>query len=154
MIEWQPKPKIIAQKIPNQHIFLYQGFAELINSEQVVKSKVFIKTSWHPSPNINFKFIYYGEDRTDLDDQDNLQLKLTELVPQHRLKVHISYSQYLGSKKHQLLGYLTEQFIQGTTGNLFSVVFHITNFWWFNISNNFSYEEDKQGNEIEIRPPA
>ncbi len=43
MIEWQPEPKIITQKIPNQHVFLYQGFAELINNEQVVEGKVFVK---------------------------------------------------------------------------------------------------------------
>ncbi|WP_009630948.1 hypothetical protein [Synechocystis sp. PCC 7509] len=150
MIEWQPEPKRITQKIPNQHVFLYQGFAELINNEQVIEGKVFVKIDWHPFPNINFKFLYHGEDRTDLDNQDNLQLKLTELVPQRRLKAHISYGQYRGNKKNQLLGHLTEQFIQGTTDNLSSVVFHITNFWGFNISNDFGYEEDEHGNEIEI----
>lgn len=149
MTQWQPKPKIINQKIPNQHVFLYQGFAELINNEQVVEGKVFIKISWHPSPNINFKFVYSGEDRIGLDNQEQLELKLTELVPQHRLRVHLSSSTHWGNKKNQLSGHLTEPFIQGNTNNLASVVFHIPNFLWFNISNHFDYQEDEQGNPVE-----
>lgn len=151
MSQWHPKPKIITQKIPNQHVFLYQGFAELINNEQVVEGKVFVKISWHPSPNINFKFVYSGEDRIDLDNQDKLELKLTELVPQHRLRVHISSSTHWGNKKNQLSGHLIEPFIQGSTNNLASVVFHIPNFWWFNISNHFDDEEDEKGNLVEIQ---
>lgn len=150
MARWQPKPKIITQKIPNQHVFLYQGFAEIINNKEVVEGKVFVKISWHPSPNINFKFVYSGEDRIDLDNQDKLELKLTELVPQHRLRVHISSSTHWGNKKNQLSGHLIEPCVQGSTNNLVSVVFHIANFWWFNISNDFDYEEDEQGNPVEI----
>lgn len=150
MTQWQPQPKIIAQKIPNQHVLLHQGFAELINNEQVIEGKAIIKISWHPSPNISIKFVYYGEDRFDFDNQDNLQLKLTELVPQYRLKVHISRSQFWGNNKNQLSGHPTEPFIKGSTDNLSSVVFHINNFWWFNISNHFDYVECEQGNEIEI----
>jgi hypothetical protein len=147
---WQPKPKIITQKIPNQHIFLYQGFAELINNEQVVEGNAFVKISWHPLPNINFKFVYYGEDRIDIENQDKLELKLTELVPQHHLRVNISSSTHWGNKKNQLSGHLIEPFFKGATNNLASVVFYIPNFWWFNISNHFDEEEDEEGNLVEI----
>ncbi|WDD36022.1 hypothetical protein PQG02_31980 (plasmid) [Nostoc sp. UHCC 0926] len=150
MAHWQPQPKIITQKIPNQHIFLYQGFAELINDDKIIEGKVFIKISWHPSPNINFKFTYFGEDRIGTENQDKLELKLTELVPQHRLRVYISSSTYWGNKKNQLTGHLIEPFFKGTTNNLASVVFHLPNFWWFNISNHFDDEEDEEGNLVEI----
>jgi hypothetical protein len=150
MARWRPTPKLILQKFPNQHIFLYQGFAELINSEQIIEGKVIVKISWYPSPNINCKFVYHGEERIDLENQKNLELKLTELIPQHRLKVRISRGTYSGDKKNQLSGHLIEQFIQGKSDNLSSVVFHLPNFWWFNISNDYDFDKDEKGQEIEI----
>ncbi len=70
-------------------------------------------------------------------------------MPQHRLRVHISSSTHWGNKKNQLSGHLTEPFIKGSTNNLASVVFHIPNFWEFNISNHFDYKEDEEGNPVE-----
>lgn len=145
MAYWQPKPKIIRQRFPNQHISLYRGFAELINDNQIIEGKVFINISWYPSPNINCRFIYFGEDIFDMDNQDDLELKLTELVPSSNLKVCISNSIKLGNKKKQLLGHLREPYIQGNIDNLASVVFHIPNFWGFNISNIFNHEEKEDG---------
>ncbi|MEO0838409.1 MAG: hypothetical protein AAF063_05835 [Cyanobacteria bacterium J06643_5] len=151
MTQWQPQPKLMMQKNPSQHILLYQGFTELINDAQIIEGEAVVKISWHPSPNINFKFIYYDEDKFDWDNQDNLQLKLTEFSSEHRLKVRVHKStSWGGNKKVQLLGYITEPFVQGSKNDLHSVVFHFTNFWWFNISNRFEFYEDEQENEIEI----
>ncbi|MEO0932290.1 MAG: hypothetical protein AAFY21_00560, partial [Cyanobacteria bacterium J06641_2] len=57
MTQWQPQPKLMMQKNPSQHILLYQGFTELINDAQIIEGEAVVKISWHPSPNINFKFI-------------------------------------------------------------------------------------------------
>lgn len=144
-IRWQPVPKIIHQKRLNQHIILYRGSADLINDKFTVRGKVIIKISWHPYPNVNFQFVYHSkEEKIDLDNQENLELKLIDIIPQSRIKVHIHSYQGWGSGKSQLSGYFIEPFIQGMTDKLFSVAFHITNFWFFNISN--SYEEDDEGN--------
>ncbi|NTW21810.1 MAG: hypothetical protein HGA42_20550, partial [Nostocales cyanobacterium W4_Combined_metabat2_030] len=108
--------------------------------------------SWYPSPNINFKFIYDGESSINYDKQENLQVKFTELIPQHRLPAHISRSSYwVSNQRSELFGCFLEPFIQGTTENLSAVVFHIPNFWWFNLSNEYDETEDEQGNLIEVK---
>lgn len=123
----------------------------MINDEQVIEGKIIVKISWYPSPNINFKFIYYGEARIDFDKKENVQIKFTELIPQHRLSAHISHGTYWSNnQRNQLAGYFFEPFIQGNTENLSVVVFHIPNFWWFNLSNEYVGKEDEQGNLIEV----
>lgn len=155
--EWQPKPKIINQRKPNQHIILYNGVAELITDRKVIEGRAIIVISWHPCPNVNFKFTYFGEERLDEDERKNSQLKLTENIPQHRLKVVTPSYTGWGNGKVQYSGYLTEPFVQGTTEDLFSIVFHVTNFWWFNIHNYHDYyedDEDEEGNETTVEREA
>jgi len=143
-IRWQPVPKIIHQKQLNQHIILYRGSADLINDKSTIRGKVIIKISWHPYPNVNFQFVYHSqEEKIDLDNQDNLELKLIDIIPQSRIKVYINSYQGWGNGKNQLSGCFIEPFIQGTTDPLFSVVFHITNFQFFDTSN---LDEDDDGN--------
>ncbi|WP_330203570.1 hypothetical protein [Cyanobacterium sp. Dongsha4] len=149
MTIWKPEPKIIRQTLPNQPIILYRGFTELIDRENIIEGKSWVQISWYPYPTITVKFVYKSEEDINLKD---VELKLTELIPQARMSVHLSkYIHYCGSKKTELFGYLTKPFRQGITDNLSSVTFHITNFFWFNISNIFDYEYDQNGNEIEIQ---
>lgn len=148
MVRWQPQPKIRKQKLPSQPIILYRGFSELITLDNVIEGKSIVQTSWYPFPRITIKFIYYGEDRTKLDDID---LKLTELIPQSRLKVHFSGGTYYGTGKNELSGYLIEPFRKGNTEDLSSVTFYITNFYAFNISNEFDDFEDEEDTQVGVK---
>ena len=147
---WQPQPKIIKQKVPNQTIRLYKGPTELIDGENIIEGKSFIDITWYPFPRIAIKFIYYGDFRRENSD---VEIKLTELIPPSRIKVHFynSTHYYSPTKKVEFLGYLTEPFRHGKTDNLSSVTFQITNFFNFNIDNQLDFKFDKQGNEIQIR---
>ncbi len=146
-----PIPKVIYQKFPNQLIFLYRGFTELISEDDqnIIEGKSIIQITWYPFPKITIKFTYRGEDRTS-DSSNNFELKLTELIPQYRLPIDITGATYYGTGKNEIFGVLAKPFIQGQTDKLSSLVFHITNFWWFNISNTYDFDVDEKGNEIEI----
>ncbi len=134
------KRQLISQELPNQPVILYQGFAELCNQSQIVEGNGFVKLTWHPYPRITFKFVYSGQDKIDLDNQ-NLELKLTELVPQYRLKVYPYLTQWSGATNNtEITGFVAESLIKGHTDELASVIFYITNFPVFDISN--SEDED------------
>ncbi|CAD5985178.1 hypothetical protein [Planktothrix agardhii] len=139
----QPEPKLIPQELPNQPVILYEGFAELCNQNQIVEGNGFVKLTWHPYPRISFKFVYSGHDRIDLDNQRNIELKLTELVPQYRLKVYHYLTQWSGATNNtEITGFVAEPLIKGYTDELASVVFYITNFPCFDISNSEDEDED------------
>lgn len=144
-------PKVIYQKFPNQLIFLYRGFTELISEDgqNIIEGKSIIQINWYPFPKITIKFTYFGKDRTS-DNSDNFEWKLTELIPQYRLPIYRTGSIYYGSGKNEIFGVLAKPFRQGQTDKLSSLVFHLTNFWWFNISNTFDFHVDEKGNETEI----
>lgn len=144
-----PIPKVIHQKFPSQVIILYRGFTELINKKSIIEGKSIIQITWYPFPRITIKFIYHGEDKTSYDS-DNIELKLTELIPQYRLPIYITGATYYGTGKNEIFGVLTEPFRKGQTEKLSSLVFHLSNFWWFNISNIFDFDVDEKGNKIEI----
>lgn len=148
-MRWKPEPKLILQKYPNQPIALYRGFAELIAGNTILEGKGYVNLSWYPSPSITIEFVYFGEERIDFSEP-GLELKLTELLPQERLKVNMATGTYWGTGKNKLSGYLTEPFLKGESKDLHAITFHVTNFWWFNISNEYDWEEDEQGNEVEI----
>ncbi|AFZ15580.1 hypothetical protein Cri9333_4811 (plasmid) [Crinalium epipsammum PCC 9333] len=97
-MRWKPEPKTILQKFPNQHIMLYQGFTEILDKDNTIEGKGFVKLSWYPSPRITFKFVYYGEDRLN-SETENYDLKLTELSSQSRLKIEVARTTHWGNKK-------------------------------------------------------
>lgn len=148
MAQWQPQPKIINHKLPNQPIALYRGFGEIIDGENIVEGQSLVKISWYPFPKITVDFTYQGEDRTELGE---IELKLTELVPQERLKVHWYEQVHHGTGKNEMSGYLVEPLIKGTKEGLSSLTFHVANFYWFNNSNYYDYEFNDEGIEQEIQ---
>ncbi|MCT7977613.1 hypothetical protein [Laspinema olomoucense] len=146
MSQWLPKPKIIKQNLPNQSITLYNGTAELIDNQNTIEGRGIIQISWYPFPTIKVQFIYRGNKTIELKDVD---LKLNELLPQSRIKIHLSGSTYSANKRNEIFGSLLEPFRQGSRENLSSLVFHINNFWWFNISNRWDLDINEGGKETE-----
>jgi hypothetical protein len=73
-----PIPKICIQKTPSQHIFLYQGFLELIDGDKIIEGRGNVRLTWHPEPRISIKFIYNCESGDVDSNRENLCLKLTE----------------------------------------------------------------------------
>lgn len=146
MSQWLPKPKIIKQNLPSQSITLYHGTAELIDNQNIIEGKGLIQISWYPFPRIRVQFIYRGNEKTELK---NVDLKLNKLLPQSRMKVNLSGGTFYGDKRNEIFGSLLEPFRQGSTENLSSLVFHINNFWWFNISNRWDLEIDDAGKETD-----
>ncbi len=148
MAQSQPKPKIISQKSPNQLITLYHGLGEIINKEEdIIEGESLIQIVWYPFPRIIINFTYNGE---HVIEAENIKLRLAKLIPQCQVKINLHKRTYYGTKKTELIGYLTEPFKKGITDKLFSLTFHITNFFWFNISNYYDYDYDDEGNEKEI----
>jgi len=148
MAQWKPQPKIIKQKSPNQPVILYQGFGEIIDSETIIEGTSLVKISWYPFPSVTVDFTYQGEGKIELGD---IELKLTELIPQERIKVHLYEHTHYGNGENKISAYLTETFIKGKTEELSSVTFHLANFFWFNTSNYYDFEYDDKGNEKEIQ---
>lgn len=148
MAQWQPQPKIIKQKFPNQNVLLYQGFSELADKENIIEGTISVQISWYPFPRIIIEFEYKGEDSVDLGET---KLKLTELVPQEWIKVHFYESSKQGLNPYKLVGDLTQPLIQGEKESLSSLTFHIANFYWFNNSNCLSYEFNDEDIEKEIQ---
>lgn len=135
MSQLLPEPtKIIKQNFPNQQIRLYEGSAEILDSENRITGKAYIRISWYPFPKATVRFVYYGDEMVELKDTD---VRLTESPYQAQVKVRFSditsYSN--NAKRKQVLGDVIEPLRQGLTQNLSSLVFYVSNFWWFNISN-------------------
>ncbi|MGB3510862.1 MAG: hypothetical protein WBA93_16845 [Microcoleaceae cyanobacterium] len=145
MATLQPKPKIIRQKFPSQPILLYRGSAELIDGENIIEGKAFIQIYWYPFPYISVKFVYSGE-----NFGDDIELKLTDFSSKSRVKVHLSRGLIYENTKREVFGCLKESLIQGRTDNLSSVTFQIANFLRFDISNEYDFEYDEEGNETEV----
>lgn len=148
MAQWQPQPKVIKQKFPNQNVLLYQGLSELADKDDIIEGKSSVQISWYPFPRIIIEFEYKGEDSVDLG---KTKLKLTELAPQEWITVYFYESSKQGLNPYKLVGYLTQPLIQGITENLSSLTFHIANFYWFDNSNCYGYEFDDKGIEREIQ---
>jgi hypothetical protein len=143
-----PIPKICLQKIPSQHIFLYQGFLELIDGDKIIEGKGNVRLTWHPSPRISIKFIYNCKDAAVNLDNENLCLKLTERLPQSRLNIEFN-GQWSQGNRAELNAYLTDPFVDGKTSELSSVVFHLPNFYGSGGCTNQSFF-DEDDNEIEL----
>jgi hypothetical protein len=143
-----PIPKICLQKIPSQHVFLYQGFLELLDGDKIIEGKGSVRLTWHPEPRISIKFIYdCGNGDVDLDSK-NLCLKLTEKLPQPRLKIRFN-GQISQRNRAELHGYLIDPFVEGKTSELSSVIFHLPNFYdTYGCTNQSYFDEDD--NEIEL----
>lgn len=134
-MHWLPIPKIIHQNGPNQKVLLYKGLAELTGEDGSVEGVGQITLSWYPSPLIEFSLTYSGEGRIDLGS--NLFLKLSDLVPQQRVNVKASTYTFGGTGQNHIVGCLTKPHIIGNSEGLSCITFHITNFWFFNISNDW-----------------
>lgn len=146
-----PNCTLYFQKSPNQTISLYKGFTELINDNKIIEGKGVIKLIWHPYPSIHFDFFYQVDDE-DYVSLSDYELKLTELPNQERLRVHGTTSTGLSKSPHRrkLSGYIRESLQMGTSDNLYSVVFYITNFYFFNIDNIYDWEKNEEGNFVEV----
>lgn len=145
---WIPKPKIISQNYPSQPILLYRGSTDIIDGEKVVEGRSLIQIAWYPFPRITIKFVYADKNKVNLSDE--VELKLTELEPQYKIKVTSAGATYYGSGRNELYWNLKEPFRKGKIDKLSSIVFHIPNFFWFNICNTIDFKFDEQGNEIEV----
>lgn len=144
-----PIPKIINQKSPSQAIILHKGLGEIIDSHQnTIKGEAVIQIYWHPFPRIGIEFTYYGDFKSGLNTVD---LRLRDLPENFCMKFYIFRSStYVPTNKNQAIGYLIESVQQGSRNKLHSLVFHLTNFYYYNISNENDWDIDENGNEIEI----
>jgi hypothetical protein len=150
----KPLPNVYLQKFPDQQILLYRGLAELISGKKVIKGKGIIRLTWHPYPSISVEFEYFLDGDEERESFSDYELKLiesvsTEFIFQEYLKVYSTGSIRWGKGQNKILGYLAEPFIKGNLNNLYSIVFHVTNFYRFTINNTFGCFEDEEGNEIE-----
>jgi hypothetical protein len=149
MAKWQPKPKIINHKSPNLPVVLYRGFGEVIDGEIIVEGQCLVKISWYPFPRVTIDFKFQLENR-ELVQLKESELKLTELVPQERLKV-CWYQMTWKSGENEASGYLVDPLVKGKKECLSSLTFHIPNFYCSNISNYHDYEFNDEGIEKEIQ---
>lgn len=133
-------PRIYLQKHPSQVFVLYRGFSEIIyqDSKEAIEGTCSVRLEWHPSPSIKVYFtVHYPDNEPSLGEAD---LKLTELGLEKRVKIYLWQSR----GKKLLIGKLTEPFYNKTPASIASLVFHITNFEFFNIENCYPWEEDGQ----------
>lgn len=141
----KPNPRIYPQKNPSQAFRLYKGFSEIIyqDTKEVIEGSCLVMLEWHPSPSIKVYFTAYDPDnRLPLGKAD---LKLTELGIENRVKIYLWQSQgRANSKSRLLIGKLVEPFYNRTPASISSLVFHITNFEFFNIGNQYPWEEGDQ----------
>ncbi|MDY7005729.1 MAG: hypothetical protein SWX82_17835 [Cyanobacteriota bacterium] len=149
---WQPEPKLLEQKFPSQPVLLYDNSAELTDGKNTIPGEALIQISWYPFPHISFKFVYYGEGISDQMkfNLDNTELKLTQINLAPRMKVRLGSFVGYGTGKRESFGDLKEPFIQGRTDNLSSVTFQIANFFRFDISNDYDFKYDEEGNVTRI----
>lgn len=141
-----PKPKLYQQRFPSQPFTLYKGFAELIyiDGGAVIEGQGRVTLEWHPTPSIKLQFICDGDDDGELG---YAELKLTELGLESWAKVHL----WQLSGKKVLRGNLTEPFFVNALCDISSLVFHVTNFEFFNINNFYPHDLDDnyQGSPLE-----
>lgn len=140
-----PKPTLYLGQHPNQPIQLYRGFAELIKNEQVIEGQTTVSFGWFPSPCVKFEFIHFTETRMDWD---GVTLKLTEIDISVKVRVSETTT-YSGENKSVISGYPCEAIIKGKSHELTSLVFHLPNFPFFNISNTWGISEEGEEKELE-----
>lgn len=112
-------------KEANQAIQLYQGLLEIIQGETVYKGRGSVFFEWLPSPNIKFIFLT----KTNFYHQltlDKACLKLLEI--EVLLKVDILSLPTILYENLDISGCLSETVVLSSSVELFSVVFHLTNF--------------------------
>jgi hypothetical protein len=140
-----PEPTLYLGQHPNQPIQLYQGFAELIKNEQVIEGQTTVSFGWFPSPCVKFEFIHFTEARIDWDD---VTLKLTEIGIS--VKVRISQTTTnCGNNRSVISGYPCEAIVKGKSQELTSLVFHLPNFPFFDISNTWRMSDEEEEEDLE-----
>ena len=142
-----PEPTLYLGQHPNQPIKLYRGFAELVKDEQVIEGQATVSFGWFPSPCVKFEFTHFTEARIDID-WDDVTLKLTEIGIS--VKVRISQTTTnCGNNKSVISGYPCEAIVKGKGHELTSLVFHLPNFPFFDISNTWEMSEEGEEKELE-----
>lgn len=135
-----PQPKLYRAKSPNQSILLYEGFAEIIQNNDVVEGNVTVFFEWFPQPHPKFKFAHFTKKEVELGD---FTLKLTEIGV--KAPAYASQSTIYGDlHKSEISGDFSEPVVQGKSQDLASLVFYLPNFPWFNISNTWGDEEEEK----------
>lgn len=135
-----PEPTLYLGQHPNQPIQLYRGFAELIKDEQAIEGQATILFGWFPYPCVKFEFTHFTEQRMDWDD---VTLKLTEIGIS--VKVRISQTTRYGANNRSVIsGYPCEAIVKSKSQELASLVFHLPNFPYFNISNTWGIGEEEE----------
>lgn len=133
-----PLPRVYLQNHPNQPIQLYKGFIEIIQGEEVIEGSGTVTFSWFPHPYVKFELTHFMPNDIRCGE---ILLKLIELgvlVP-----ANISRRQSFGSNNKTVMsGYFCKPVVVGLNQNLTSIVFHISNFQWFNISNYWEVERE------------
>lgn len=135
-----PKPTLYLGQRPNQPIQLYRGFAEFIKDKQAIEGQVTVLFGWFPCPCVKFEFTHFTEAEMDWHD---VTLKLTEISIS--VKVRISQiTSYGANNKSVISGYPCEAIVKGKSQELASLVFHLPNFPYFNISNIWGMGEEEE----------
>jgi hypothetical protein len=140
-----PQPTLYLGHHPNQPIQLYQGFAELIKDEQVIEGQATVSFGWFPSPCVKFEFIHFTETQMDWND---ITLKLTEIGISAKVRIAHTTTN-CGNNRCVMSGYPCEAIVKGNSQELTSLVFHLPNFPFFNISNTWRMSEEEEEEELE-----
>jgi len=140
-----PQPTLYLGHHPNQPIQLYQGFAELIKDEQVIEGQATVSFGWFPSPCVKFEFIHFTETQMDWND---ITLKLTEIGISAKVRISETTTN-CGNNRCVMSGYPCEAIVKGNSQELTSLVFHLPNFPFFNISNTWRMSEEEEEEELE-----
>jgi hypothetical protein len=140
-----PKPTLYLGQHPNQPIKLYRGFAELVKDEQIIEGQATVSFGWFPSPCVKFEFTHFTEAQIDWD---GVTLKLTEIDISVKVRVSETIT-YTGQNKSVISGYPCEAIVKGKSQELTSLVFHLPNFPFFNISNTWVMNEEGKEKELE-----
>lgn len=141
-----PLPKVYLQRHPNQPIQLYKGFLEIIQGTQVIEGNGIVAFVWFPRPCVTFEFTHFTSGKVSCGE---ISLKLTEIgvsVP-----AYVSHYQGLGggTGKQVVSGHPCKPVVIGSDQNLSSLLFHLSNFPFFNISNLW-----EEGENIEFWLPG
>lgn len=140
-----PEPTLYLGQHPNQPIKLYRGFAEQVKDEEVIEGQATVSFGWFPSPCIKFEFTHLTEAQIDWD---GVTLKLTEIDISVKVRVSETIT-YTGQNKSVISGYPCEAIVKGKSQELTSLVFHLPNFPFFNISNTWVMNEEGKEKELE-----
>lgn len=127
-------------KHPNQSICLYQGEAEIVQGDDVVEGKATVQFEWFPLPYPKFEFTYFNKTEVNFS---NFTLKLKKSGVS-ALAHGSQRTHYCADNRSVISGYFPKPVVQGKCQDLSSLVFYLSNFPFFNISNTWGCEEEDE----------